>query len=194
MAHVHLELGQPGSQSNAVALHFIGFTDHFAPRIEAVQILDGAGQPLKERQRGRLIVPAGSGVLSIVVDAWDQVDGNAARRRLGLYRAGFQLLRADGTPLPGFERPRITLQFDRLPRDPNAAKIAYAPASGDAVHSDQPTRFHYVVSNRIGGGRAEVVGWNPAGLRPGDYAIRILAADFAGNWALANRDLPITVR
>ncbi|MDO7843892.1 hypothetical protein [Sphingomonas immobilis] len=194
MAHVHLELGQPGSQVNAIALRFTGFTDRFAPRINAVQVVDAAGQPLKDRQKGRLIVPANGGVTSIVVDAWDQVDGNAPRRRLGLYRAGFRILRADGTPLPGFERPRITLEFDRLPRGADVAKIAYAPASGDAVHSDQPTRFHYVVTNRVRGGKAEAGSWNPAGLAPGDYIIRIFAADFAGNQAVANRDLPITIR
>ncbi|MBT2185634.1 hypothetical protein [Sphingobium nicotianae] len=194
MAHVHLELGPPGGQINAMALRFVGFSDHVAPTIERVQILDGTGQPLSEQRQGRLVVPVDSTGLSIVADAWDQVDDNAPRRRLGLYRAGFQILRADGTPMPGYERPQVNLLFDRVPLDADVARIAYASASGDAVHSDQPTRFLYVVTNHVGDGFARTDAWSPAGLAPGDYIVRILAADFAGNTAQANRDLPITVQ
>jgi hypothetical protein len=111
-----------------------------------------------------------------------------------LYKAGFQILKADGTPVPGFEQPRITIEFDRMPTGPDVAKIAYAPASGDAVHSDQPTRMLYVVTNNVRHGRAEPGGWNPAGLPPGDYTIRIYAADRAGNVASSGRDLAITTR
>lgn len=194
MAHVHLELGAPRAKVNALLLHFPNFGDHVAPRIEDVHILDQSGQRLAGMQKGRLVVPAAGGVVGIVVEAWDQVDDNAARRRLGLYQAGFQILKADGTPLPGFERPRITLEFDRMPTAPDAAKIVYAPASGDAVHSDQRTRFLYVVTNKVRGGSAEQGGWNPADIPPGDYTIRIYAADRAGNVASAGRDLPITIR
>jgi hypothetical protein len=145
-------------------------------------------------EKNRLIVPAGEGAVSIVADAWDQVDANAARRRLGLYRAGFQILKPDGTPLPGFEQPRITIEFDRMPGARDAATIAYAPASGDTVHSDQQTRFLYVVTNIVRHGRAEPGGWDPATVPPGDYVIRIYAADRNGNAALAGRDLAITIR
>lgn len=193
MAHVHLELGPPRAKVNALLLHFPNFGDHVVPRIEDVHILDRAGTRLAEMQKERLVVPAAGGVVSIVVEAWDQVDDNAARRRLGLYQAGFQIIKADGTPVRGFERPRITLEFDRMPTAPDAAKIAYAPASGDAVHSDQRTRFLYVVTNRVREGRAEQVGWNPADIPPGDYTIRIYAADRAGNVASVGRDLPITI-
>jgi hypothetical protein len=81
-----------------------------------------------------------------------------------------------------------------MPLDREAVKIAYAPASGDAVHSAQATRFLYVVTNRVQGGAAETGGWSPSTLAPGDYTVRILAADYAGNQATAGRDLPITVR
>jgi len=194
MAHVHLELGPPRAKVNALLLRFPGFGDHIAPRIDDVHVLDGTGQRLAEMQQGRLIVPAAGGLVSIVAEAWDQVDGNAPRRRLGLYRAGFQVLKADGTPVRGFEQPRITLEFDHMPTAPDAAKIAYAPASGDAVHSDQPTRFLYVVTNMVRHGRAEQGGWNPADLPPGNYTIRIYAADREGNVASTGRDLPITIR
>lgn len=194
MAHVHLELGPPRAKVNALLLRFPGFSDHVVPQIDDVHVLDAMGQRLAEIQDGRIVIPAGAGAVSIVAEAWDQVDGNATRRRLGLYQAGFQILKADGTPVRGFERPRITLEFDRMPNAPDAAKIAYAPASGDAVHSDQRTRFLYVVTNVVRHGRAELGGWNPAEVPPGNYTIRIYAADRAGNVALAGRDLPITIR
>jgi sugar lactone lactonase YvrE len=194
MAHVHLELGPPRAKVNALLLPFPGFGDHVAPHIDDVHILDAMGQRLAGMQEGRLVVPAAGGAVSIVAEAWDQVDGNAPRRRLGLYRAGFQILKADGTPVRGFERPRIGLEFDRMPTAPDAAKIAYAPASGDAVHSDQRTRFLYVVTNMVRHGRAALGGWNPAEMPPGNYTIRIYAADRAGNVASTGRDLQITVR
>lgn len=194
MAHVHLELGPPGGEINPLALRFAGLVDHVAPRIVSVQVFDAAGRRLTEQRQGRLVIARDLGPLSIVVDAWDQVDGDAARRRLGLYKAGFQILHADGSPVKGFERPSINLEFDRLPQDRDAVKIAYAPASGDTVHSAQQTRFLYVVTNRVRGGRAETGGWRPSDLAPGDYTVRILAADYAGNEATAGRDLPISVR
>lgn len=194
MAHVHLELGPPRAKVNALLLRFPGFSDHVAPRIVNVHILDSAGQKLTATDKGRVLVPAAGGDVSIIVEAWDQVDNNAARRRLGLYKAGFQILKADGTPMPGFERPRIMLEFDRMPNAADAAKIAYAPASGDTVHSDQQTRFLYVVTNVMRHGRAEEGGWSPADLPPGDYTIRIYAADRAGNIATDKRDLAITIR
>jgi len=194
MAHVHLELGAPRAKINALLLNFPGFADHVAPHIDDVHVLDAAGQRLTAMQDGRLVIPAAGGAVSIVVEAWDQVDDNAARRRLGLYKAGFQILKADGMPVHGFEQPRIGIEFDRLPTAPDAAKIAYAAASGDTVHSDQRTRFLYVVTNIVRHGRAERGGWNPADLPPGKYTIRIHAADRAGNVASAGRDLPITIR
>jgi hypothetical protein len=194
MAHVHLELGPRGRDANPMGLRFPGLTDHIAPRISAVELFDATGRRLTEQQKGRLVVPRNAGPVSIVVDAWDQVDGNEPRRRLGLYQAGFQILKTDGAPAKGFERPLINIEFDRMPADREAAKFAYAPDSGDTVHSDQQTRFLYVVTNRVRGGRAETVGWRPADLPPGDYTLRIIAADYAGNQAVDGRDVAIIVR
>lgn len=73
-------------------------------------------------------------------------------------------------------------------------KLAYAASSGDTVHGNATTRFLYVVSNAVRDGHASNVGWHAADLVPGDYIIRILAADFAGNEALSGRDLPVTLQ
>jgi hypothetical protein len=138
-------------------------------------------------------VAAGAGPLAIIVDAFDQSDGNAARRRLGLYKVGYQVLGADGAPLPGFEQPLVNIEFNRLPPDEESVKVAYADGSGITVYGSKATRFLYQVTNTVRDGVARQGSWNPAGLAPGDYTIRIFAADYAGNVALAGRDLAITV-
>jgi hypothetical protein len=62
-----------------------------------IHVMDEAGVELKTRSKGRLLL---SGHVHVIVDAWDQVDGNRAQRRLGLYRLGYQVLAADGRPAP----------------------------------------------------------------------------------------------
>jgi sugar lactone lactonase YvrE len=192
MYHVHMNLGPPGAELNPLALPFDGFDDHFAPRIarEGVQLFDESGARLTEKREGRLVL---RGRVRVVVDAFDQVDGNQPRRRLGLYRLGYQLLHPDGSPAPGFEQPRVQIEFDRLPPDREAPKIAYADESGITVYGSRETRFLYEVTNTVRHGRAERGTWDTTALPPGDYTLRILAADFAGNEALDNRDMPVTV-
>jgi hypothetical protein len=121
------------------------------------------------------------------------MDGNLARRRLGLYKLGYQLLHADGSPVAGFEAPRITQTYDRLPREREAVKLLYADKSGITVYGSKSTVFAYAVNNTLQGGVALPGSWRVDGLVPGDYLLRIYAADFAGQVALEGRDLPITV-
>jgi hypothetical protein len=193
MYHVHLVHRPGGVERNALALPFPGLSDRVAPRIISIALVDRDGQPLAVKRGKRLAVPAGAGPLSIVVDAFDQGDGNAARRRLGLYKAGYQLLGAGGAPLPGFEQPRMNIEFNRLPPDDESVKLAYAEGSGITVYGSKATRFLYLVTNTVRDGVARQGSWNPAGLAPGDYTIRITAADYAGNEAAAGRDLPLTI-
>ncbi|HEX8336638.1 MAG TPA: hypothetical protein VF621_07905, partial [Pyrinomonadaceae bacterium] len=192
MYHVHMNLGPPGAELNPLALPFAGFGDRFAPRIarDGVQLFDESGARLTEKRAGRLVV---RGRVRVVVDAFDQVDGNQPRRRLGLYKLGYQLLRPDGTPAPGFEQPRVQIEFDRLPPDREAPKIAYADESGITVYGSKETRFLYEVTNTVRQGRAERGTWDTGALPPGDYTLRIHAADFAGNEVIDNRDVPVTL-
>jgi sugar lactone lactonase YvrE len=192
MYHVHMNLGPPGAELNPLALPFKDFSDAVAPRVErdGVHLFNEAGERLKETRGGRLVV---RGAVRVVVDAYDQVDGNQSRRRLGLYRLGYQLLLPDGSPAHGFESPRVTIEFDRLPPDAEATKIAYADESGITVYGSKSTRFLYEVTNTVRGGRAERGLWQSAELPPGDYTLRIHAADYAGNVATQGTDVAITV-
>ena len=194
MFHVHLVERTPGGEANPLALPFPGLQDRVIPRITGIELHDQAQLRLTARQGKRLVVARAGGPLSIVVEAYDQTDGNAARRKLGLYKVGYQVLAADGTALAGFEAPRVNIEFNRLPPDPESVKVAYADKSGITVYGSASTRFLYVVTNTVRDGMAATGAWDPGPLAPGDYTIRIFAADFAGNEALAGRDLAITVQ
>ncbi len=218
MHHVHL-VYQPGTGDvNPLSLPFAGLTDSIVPTIDGIGLYDQNGthlngdievlQPVKRKGKrggtrmvkrlvkrtGPLIVSRAAGPLSIVVEAYDQTDGNEARRKLGLYKVGYQILHADGTPVAGYETPLMNIEFNRLPPDDESVKVAYAPASGITVHGNARTRYLYVVTNQVRDGKAKTGMWDPATLAPGDYLIRISAADYLGNQAREGRDLAITVQ
>ena len=113
-----------------------------------------------------------------------------ARRRLGIHVLGYQWLDAAGRPLPGFETPRLTIDFGLMPSD-DAVKLAYAADSGITVHGSKVTRFRYVVTNTVRDGALETGAWLPRDLAAGDYLLRITARDYSGNAALSGRDLPV---
>ena len=190
--HVHLNVGWPGEEYNPLLFRLVQFEDDVAPTIPrgGVRLFREDGQPIAERRRGRLIV---TGRVRIVVDAWDQVTGNEARRRLGLYALGYQVLDADGSPAAGFQRPRETIHFDRLLPGSDAPRLIYAAGSGIPFYGRRSTRLLYVVTNTLAGGVASMGVWDTSELSPGDYTLRIQASDAQGNLAAANRDVPVTI-
>ena len=195
-AHVHLQAGPGAYKRNAVGLGFVNFTDSVAPVIEGIALLDDAEQPLRRHEDGRLLVERAAmpGGVQIAVHARDQVDGNLARRRLGLYALGYQILDAAGRPLPGHEQPLMNLEFNRMPPQGDAVLHAYGPESGITVHGSAVTRFQYLVTNTVRDGRLQGGRWMVDGLVPGDYSVRITARDWHGNAATAGRDLPVRLR
>ena len=193
MYHVHLIVGPSGGEINPLSLSPIGFKDDIPPTIEknGIQLFDQSGSQFSQKQNGRLVV---TGRVRIVVDAFDRTNFNADRRRLGLYRVGYQLLKADGSPAPGFAEPRINILFNRLPPDRASTKIAYADQSGITVYGSASTRFLYEVTNTVRDGRAEPGLWDTSQLAPGDYVLRVIAADYSGNEAQEGRDVLLTIR
>lgn len=191
MYHLHMNIGPPGAEINPLSLSPIGFVDDKAPTIESIQLFDNTGTQIKEKQSDRLII---TGNIRIVVDAYDRTNMNPDRRRLGLYKLGYQLLNQDGSPAQSFNEPRITILFNRLPPDDEATKVAYAEESGITVYGSAKTRFLYEVTNSVRDGRAERGLWDTSQLPKGDYILRIIAADFSGNEAEDRRDLKITIR
>ncbi|WP_313213221.1 gluconolaconase [Stenotrophomonas acidaminiphila] len=190
-AHVHLVVGPSGYERNAVRLGFANYADHVPPRIDDIALLDAGGQRLRERRDGRLLVPRDGGDLQLVVEAWDQVDDNLPRRRLGLYALGYQILDAAGRPLPGHEQPRMNIEFNRMPPQSEAVKVAYAEDSGITVHGSAVTRFRYVLTNTVRDGSLARGRLQVGDLPDGDYIVRILARDHSGNEATTGRDLHV---
>ena len=189
--HVHLNVGTPGREVNPLLLPLVGFVDTVPPTIapRGIILLNELGLPIPKTRKQQVV----SGKVRIVVDAYDQVNGNVGRRRLGVFRLGYQVLRADGTPTPGFETPRITIDFRRLPQDARAPALVYAPGSGITVYGTRRTRFLYTVTNIVQDGLAQEGAWDTTTLEPGRYTLRIYAADSAGNEAVTGRDLVVVV-
>src|SRR5215213_815264 len=192
MYHVHMNIGPPGGEINPLSLSPVGFKDDIAPTIEkdGIQLFDANGARVQEKQGEHLVV---NGPVRIVVDAFDRTNLNPDRRRLGLYKLGYQVLKADGTPAPGFEEPRINILFNRLPEDREATKVAYADESGITVYGSKTTRFLYEVTNTVRDGHVARGVWDTSQLPEGDYVLRIVAVDFSGNEAPEGRDLLIRV-
>ena len=121
------------------------------------------------------------------------MDGNAKRRRLGLFKLGYQVLGDAGAPAAGFESPRDSIVFDRLSMAPEAPRVVFAPGSGIPFYGRRATRFLYTVTNMFHDGVAAAGVWDTRDLPPGPYTLRIHAADVRGNEAVANRDVNVVV-
>lgn len=169
--HVHLIAGPPGGEINALAaLVLPGIADSIAPVIERVELLNedwsntADGDPrltLGEKRR-------------VVVEAYDRMDGNAERRRLGVYRLGYQIL-ASNNPLTDVN---WTIVFDRMPSN-DAVRFAYAPGSRSGATGQ--TKFRYTVSNRVADESFSEGFLDSESLGPGLYTMRAYAADYFGN-------------
>jgi sugar lactone lactonase YvrE len=190
--HVHMNCGPWNAPFNPIQFPLAGFRDTVAPTIEpdGIEVVSLSGEPFKEKRNGRLIV---SGDVDLILSAYDQVDGNLKSRKLGLYRAGYQLLKPDGTPVAGFEGPLITIEFNRLPPGDESVFAVYAQGSGVSAYGT-PTKFKYIITNRIRDGRAQDGLLRTEAVGPGDYIVRAIAEDFAGNRAAGKlTELAITI-
>lgn len=195
--HVHLIAGPASSEVNALAaLPLPGISDTVAPVIENIALVsasdatfDASQKPVKSPATKAPVSISVQGRQRIIVTAYDQADGNASYRRLGLYRLGYQILRKDGSPVEGFAQPRYTLTFDRLPHTPEAARLVYATGS-QSGYTDR-TIFAYLVTNELRDGVVTEGWWDTISLAAGDYVVRVVAEDFFRNQA--TRDLAVVV-
>ena len=186
MNHVHLIAGPAGHEMNALdALILPGSADSRSPVIESVRLYDGNWRE-HETVSGEIHIKGGSKT-RIVVDAYDQMDGNADRRRLGLYKLGYQLLQTSQKPAEGFEEPKWTIEFDRMPSN-DSVGLVYAEGSSSGATGT--TVFRYIVSNRVAGDIAREGFLDFAG-KNGEYLLRVFAADYFGN--VASKDLVLTI-
>lgn len=191
--HVHLNLGPRDAEVNPLVFPFAEFKDTVPPTIEpgGIEVVNSTGAAFSARQNGRLVI---SGEVDIVVSAYDRVDGNVANRKLGLYRIGYQLLDRNGGPVRGFERPLMNIEFNRLPWEASSVFYAYAAGSGVSAYGT-PTKFRYIVTNRVRDGEAMDGFLRTSSLASGDYTIKVIAEDYAGNRATGpTTELAISVK
>ncbi len=182
MNHVHLVAGPEGREVNGLAvLGLPGISDSRPPVIESVEVTDSFGRPFETERGGDRIKIDGK--IRIVVNAYDQMDGNAERRRLGVYKLGYAVTDegisgADGSIRVQDLGKSTTLIFERLPEYWLADKIY---AVGSRSGATGPTVFRYIVSNHLSAGRFREDFLDTSKLEPGKYNIHVFAEDFFGN-------------
>lgn len=180
--HVHLIAGETGAEMNALAaLVLPGVRDTVAPKIEKIVLSDQNWREFKQGENLR-------GKVRIVARAFDQMDGNNARRKLGVYELGYQILNSNDAPAVNFAAQKTTISFERLP-DSEQANLVYAPGSQSGYTPE--TLFDYIVSNQVQNGAAREDFFDTNSLPNGDYKIRVFARDFFGNQSTQDVNIKI---
>ena len=178
--HVHLIAGAPGAEVNALAaLELPGIRDRVAPTIvrDAVRFERPDGSVYTNSANANLSI---DGDARIVVRAFDQMDGGAARRRLGVYALGYRVLTLDGAPLDNPETDFVNISFERLPESSEPSIVYAAPSRAGYTPE---TFFDYIVTNRVRDRDGSEGMWHASRLAPGEYVVRVIARDFFGNEA-----------
>lgn len=184
MNHVHLIAGRSGSEMNALAaLDLPGISDSRPPVIEKVAIFDQNWHPvetLSDKSRIKL-----RGKNRIVVRAYDQMDGNSDRRRLGVYKLTYQIFAGDSPITSG---PAASIVFDRMP-PADGASVVYAPGSQSGPTGE--TIFNYTVTNSCDGDRVEEGFLDTTLLAHGVYSLNISVEDHFGNGTTRTIDFEV---
>lgn len=187
MNHVHLVVGPDGREVNGLeAISLPGVSDTKPPLIGQAVAETPEGKPFETESAGKRIRLDGE--VRLVVDAYDQMDGNADRRRLGVYRLGWFVKDAKGIRLKEAGSEEATLSFDKLPYFALAGRIY---AIGSRSGAAGPTVFRYIVTNRLSDGRVSEGFFDTSSLAPGDYDITVFAEDYFGN--RTEKTIPITI-
>ncbi len=169
MNHVHLIAGRSGSELNALdALDLPGVADTRPPVFEEMTLWDENWQQLetpKANSRIRL-----SGKARIVVRAYDQMDGNSDRRRLGVYSVSCAIRREPG----GESVMTAETRFDKMPSND---LVAYIYAGGSKSGATGETIFRYIATNSLSTDKAEEGFLDASELEPGNYTVTVTIAD-----------------
>lgn len=181
MNHVHLIAGRSGAEMNALdALILPNAADSVTPIIEQVALFDENWQPIAENSPMKL-----KGKIRIVVRSYDQMDGNSSRRRLGVYKLGYQVIKEGETPA---DEPNWTISFAKMP-DEEAVEMVYAKGSKSGYTPE--TIFDYIVTNEVNPTAMRENFFDASKLSKGNYTLKVYAADFFGN--TATKDLSFSV-
>lgn len=176
MNHVHLIAGRSGAEMNAIdALILPGASDSKTPIIDKLTLFDESWREIETPAAGGRIKLQGK--TRIVARAYDQMDGNNERRRLGVYKVGYEVLKQDGSSL---DDVKWTISFERLPVF-EAAWFAFAKGSHSGATGE--TIFNYIVSNTVSGDTYNEDFFDAGKLEQGIYILRVHISDHFGNTA-----------
>lgn len=172
--HVHLIAGRVGAEMNALdALIFPNISDKIPPKIEKVSLFDENWSPI-ETEKGNQRIKL-KGKIRVTAQAFDRMDGNPERRKLGVYKLGYQLLKDEKTPLL---EPKWTISFAKMP-DTDFVRLVYAKGSKSGYTPE--TIFDYIVTNEVLGDKGQENYLDLNGLENGNYILRVFASDLFGN-------------
>ena len=172
--HVHLIAGRTGAEMNALdALILPNNKDSIAPKIEKISFFDENWQPIETENKTQRIKLQGK--IRVTVQSFDRMDGNPERRRLGVYKLGYQILKDEKTPL--FE-PKWTISFEKMP-DTDFVKLVYAKGSKSSYTPE--TIFDYILTNEVKGDIGREGFLDLTKLEGGNYILRVLVSDLMGN-------------
>ncbi|HMT07963.1 MAG TPA: hypothetical protein PKA82_08160 [Pyrinomonadaceae bacterium] len=178
MNHVHLIAGKTGSEMNALAaLELPGIADSRPPVIEKLTLFYRDWKPLETQPTGSRIRL--SDRTRVVVKAYDQVDGNNERRRLGIYSVSLQV--NDGAI--------SEIKFDRMPSN-LLISMVYANDSHSGATGE--TIFNYIATNSLIDSRGREGFIDPAKLDAGVYTATVYVTDYFGNRASKQFEFEVT--
>lgn len=178
MNHVHLIAGRSGSEMNALAaLELPGIADSRPPVIEILTLFDQNWKPIETPAAGSRIRL--SDKTRVVVKAYDQVDGNNERRRLGVYSVSLQINGGNTSEI----------RFDRMPSN-LLVSMVYANESHSGATGE--TIFNYIATNSLVDERAREGFIDPSKLDAGVYIATIVVADYFGNRASKQFEFEVT--
>jgi sugar lactone lactonase YvrE len=181
--HVHLIAGRRGAEMNALAaLELPGVADTVPPTIEDVRLFNPDWSRLETKSVSSRISISGN--VRVVVTAFDRMDGNPERRKLGVFKLGYSLYPA-GTPP---SEPQWTIVFDRMPAN-EAVRTVYAENSNSGAYGG--TVFNYIATNFVNGDSFGEGFIDTSAIPAGLHTIRIYVADLFGN--TTTKDIEVEV-
>ncbi|HXF42762.1 MAG TPA: hypothetical protein VNK26_03410 [Pyrinomonadaceae bacterium] len=185
MNHVHLISGPAGLEFNGLkVLALPGLKDTVSPKITEliVKKLSENGNLIESETCNSdcRIKVSGDEKIQVVVGAFDRMDSNPERRRLGVYRVGYSFSPLNNASKPGEKETEIfwSLTFDRCP-PPEAVDYVYD--AGSRAEATGNTIFRYIATNYLDSkyyGKGQI---SVSELKTQETLLTIYVEDFFGN-------------
>jgi len=166
------------------ALILPGISDGITPTIDKVTLFNENWGEIETPSTTARIKLAGK--IRVVVKAFDRIDGDADRRRLGVYSVGYAVYDNGGNIVVDH---RASINFKRMP-DERAVPFVYALGSKSGATGE--TIFNYIATNEVAADTYKEGFWTFANYQPGQYLLRVFVSDYFGNTATKDIAFEVT--